>query len=265
VGARYQADRRLRQLCPVVVPVSGLLGLAGETLREQELRALRDLATAPAAEVRALLLTADRFVSRPSAAPVSELDRQHLAERFGLFGVRLAVELLRTGTVRTAAELGAELVRRSGLARLREVLVVQFARRAWVLKARSALAALDGVLAAGEVTGAAQLRVRVEEVAAGAHEFVEVRLLTQLRSGQLRLSEERATELERLLGALGHDPATRLDVPPGSPPDVLQAAATDALARWRRLAAHPLSDRSAQLAATVATRTVEGLLAAQRR
>jgi hypothetical protein len=261
VGRRYETDPRLRQLCPVVVPVSGLLGLAGETLREPEQRALRDLAAAPDAEVRSLLLTADRFGHRPSSVPVSELDRQHLLERLGLFGVRLAVELLRGGAVRTAAELGAALVERSGLTRLREVLTVQFTRRARLLKARSALATLGGVLSGGAVEGAAALQVRAEEVVAGAHEFVEVRLLDQLRWGELRLPDDRADELARLLGALGHDDATRLGLPAGTPADQLRAACTEALARWRRLAGHPLSDRSARLAASVATRTLEGLLA----
>ncbi|WP_448616958.1 dynamin family protein [Modestobacter sp. URMC 112] len=261
VGRRYQREPRLRQLCPVVVPVSGLLGLAGETLREQEHRALADLAAAPPLRVEELLLTADRFASRPSSVPVTELDRRHLLDRLGIFGVRLAVDLLRSGRVRTAQELAAELVTRSGLTRLREVLLVQFRRRAQVLKARSALAALTAVLGSGAVDGAAPLRARAEEVVAGAHAFVEVRLLNQLESGELQLPEARADELARLLGALGHDPATRLDLPPDSPPEDLRRAGTEALARWRRLAGHPLSDRSLQLAAAVAARTVEGLLA----
>ncbi len=261
VGERYQHDPRLRRLCPVIVPVSGLLGLAGETLREQEHRALHELAAAPAGEVTSLLLTADRFARRPSSLPVTETDRAHLLERLGLFGVRLAVELLRTGTAVSAADLRAELITRSGLTQLRGVLMVQFTRRARVLKARSALATLGGVLAGGGVRGTDALRARSEEVAAEAHEFVEVRLLNQLRSGALELPDERTAELERLLGALGHDPATRLGVPPDTPPDELRRLSTEALARWRRLAGHPLSDRGVQVAAAVATRSLEGMIA----
>jgi hypothetical protein len=260
VGRRYQHDPRLRRLCPVIVPVSGLLGLAGETLREPEHHALRQLAGAPAGEVTSLLLTADRFAHRPSSVPVTETDREHLLERLGLFGVRLAVELIRTGVARSAADLRAELITRSGLAQLRGVLLVQFTRRARVLKTRSALAALSGVLAAGGVRASEALRARSEEVAAQAHEFVEVRLLNQLRSGELELPEDRAVELERLLGALGHDAATRLGVPTDTPAEELRRVCTEALARWRRLAQHPLSDRGVQVAAGVATRSLEGIL-----
>jgi hypothetical protein len=261
VGARYQHEPRLRQLCPVVVPVSALLGFAGETLREQEHRLLRELAGALRPRVDELLLTADRFALRPSSVPVSELDRQHLLDRFGLFGVRLSVDLLRSGQVRSARELADELVRRSGLTRLREVLGVQFRRRAEVLKTRSALATLSRVLDDRAVAGADALRSRTEELLTSAHAFVEVRLLNELRSQELSLTEARAQELERLLGALGHDPWTRLDLPVDAAAEQVRAACAAALGRWRTLAAHPLSDRSVQVAAGVATRTLEGLLA----
>jgi hypothetical protein len=260
VADRYRAEPRLRQLCPVIVPVSGLLGLAGESLREEEVRALRTLASAPSSDVTALLLTADRFGTRPSSVAVSQTDRRHLLDRLGLFGVRSAVELLRTGGVRTAQELGAELVRLSGLAGLREVLMVQFTDRARILKARSALAALDAVLASGEVNGADSFRRRAEELLAGAHEFVEARVLDELRSGGLRLPEARAVELERLLGAGGHGTTARLGVAAGTSPEELRSTCTEALGRWRRLTGHPLADRSVQVAAEVATRTLEGLL-----
>jgi len=267
VGNRYQHDDRLRRLCPVIVPVSGLLGLAGETLREPEHRALVTLAAAPRADITTLLLTAERFAGRPSTVPVSQLDRQHLLDRLGLFGVRLAIGLLRPGApgprrerIDTAAALGAELVRRSGLADLRSILTTQFTRRARVLKARSALAALGGVLASDGCHDTEALRTRAEAITAGAHEFVEVRLLNQLRSGALELPANRATELERLLGARGHGAADRLGIASDSAPRQVRDAASAALVRWRRLAGHPLSDRSVQVAAGTAARTLERLL-----
>ncbi|HEX5810590.1 MAG TPA: dynamin family protein, partial [Pseudonocardia sp.] len=122
VARRYQRDPRLQRVCPVVVPVSGLLGMAGETLREEEFRALALLAAGPAAELTGLLMTADRFARRPGTVPVSEVERSHLLDRLGLFGVRLAVELLRDGTVGDATALRGEFIRRSGLAALRTVL-----------------------------------------------------------------------------------------------------------------------------------------------
>ncbi len=47
IARRYTTDPRLRRLCPVVVPVAGLLGYAGTTLRESEFRALAAIAATP--------------------------------------------------------------------------------------------------------------------------------------------------------------------------------------------------------------------------
>jgi hypothetical protein len=260
VARRYQQDPRLRRVCPVVVPVSGLLGMAGETLREEEFRALALLAAGPPAEVTTLLTTADRFARRPGTVPVSEVERSHLLDRLGLFGVRLAVELFRDGTVGDATQLRGELVRRSGLAALRTVLLAQFTGRSLILKARSALATVTAILDAGGCARSDELRARVEEITTGAHAFVEVQVLIRIRSGALRFDDDRLLELERLLGGLGHDPATRLGLPAGAEPDDVRAAARDALPGWQWVAGHPLYDREVTDAAQAAVRTLEGLI-----
>ena len=53
VAHRYQTEPRLRRLCPVIVPVAGLLGHAAVTLREPEYRALAVIAPRPAPRRRA--------------------------------------------------------------------------------------------------------------------------------------------------------------------------------------------------------------------
>jgi len=261
VGDRYQTERRLRRLCPVIVPVAGLLAYAGETLREPEYRALACLSALPADELAEVLLTADRLAHRETTAAVTEIEREHLLGRLGLFGVRLSVDLVRSGAVSSATQLSAELVRRSGLEQLREVLLRQFTQRSRVLKARSALAALLAVLRQDGCRDAELLRARAEEVIASAHEFEEVRTLDQLRSGDIELDEDHLVELERLLGGSGHDISTRLGLGYPAAPGEIREAATVALAHWQRTAEHPLSGRPVQRAARVATRTLEGLLA----
>jgi hypothetical protein len=261
VAARYQADPRLRRLCPVVVPVAGLLGYAGATLREAEFAALARLATLPADERRALLLTADRFAARPSPAPVTELERQHLLERLGLFGVRLSIELIAQRQAPDAGTLAAVLVRSAGLDRLRDVLNRQFLHRSQILKARSALAAVQEIVRAEGCTGAATLQSRIEQVQVGTHAFEELRLLTALRGNEYdELGAERLAELDRLLGGSGHDPANRLGLPEETDPATIRSAALAALERWQRVTHHPMSSRQVVVVATGACRTLEGLI-----
>jgi hypothetical protein len=260
VARRYEGDSRLHRLCPIVVPVDGLLGHAAATLREDEYAAVSAIAREPAAQVAELLLTADRF-ARSEAGPVSATERARLLDRFGLYGVRLAVELLRTGAVTTSTELSTRLAAVGGLDRLREVVLRQFDDRARILKARSAVAALREIFLRGDCADGPALLRQLEQITAGAHEFEEVRILLELRNGELSVSPEQAAELDLLMGGSGHDPRSRLGLPENAGPDQLRQAALDALARWQSVERHPLSTRATQIAARAATRTLEGFLA----
>lgn len=262
IARRYESDPRLRRLCPVIVPVNGLLAFAATTLREVEYAMLATLARADRAEVEQLLLTADRFLHRTTGVPLTEIEREHLMDRLGLFGVRLSVELIRVGHVTSAVELAAELVERSGLDRLRSVLTRQFEQRGRILKARSSMAVLSEVLRSGGCVDSDLLLTAAEQLSASTHEFEEVRLLSALRAGTIELRPELAVALDRLLGGSGHSAATRLGLAEDAADDEIRGGALQSLATWQRLAEHPLSGRQVKIAARTAVRTLEGMVAA---
>ena len=106
------------------------------------------------------------------------------------------------------------------------------------------------------------LAAEAEAIRAGAHEFVEVRTLHLLRSGRVTGTPAQVSEMDRLLGGSGAAVAARLGQPSGAPPAALASAAADALARWQRVAEHPLSGGDLRRAARAAARTCEGILAA---
>jgi hypothetical protein len=255
IAQRYRKDSTLRGLCQGVVPVAGLLAQTGRTLRQAEFDALAALSRAPREEVDGVLLSADRFLRTDSET------RHKLLDRFGLFGLRLSVTLIRQGTADTPGALAEELVRRSGLDELRSVLDTQFTERRDLLKARSALVALDSVLHSDTRADVGPLRGEVERILAGAHEFAELRLLSALRSGAVNLPKADLDDAERLLGGSGGAPEVRLGQPPGSGPDELRQAALEALARWHRRAENPLSGRAAADACRVVVRSCEGMVA----
>jgi len=260
IARRYQADPTLRGLCQTVVPVAGLLAQSGRTLRQDEHLALTRLAGLPQATLDSLLLSADRFSTRAAEGAPEPAVRAALVERFGLFGVRLAVELIRTGTTDPSA-LSRELVRRSGLEELRSVLATQFAERRELLKARSALLAIDRVVQRSPRPAAGPLATERERIMAGAHEFVELRTLAALRAGTVRFPAEAVPDAERLLGGDGGAAAVRLGLSPETPPVELREAALAAVVRWQRRAESPLSSRATADAARVVVRSAEGLVA----
>ena len=98
---------------------------------------------------------------------------------------------------------------------------------------------------------------------AAAHEFVEVRLLTDLRTGTVAVV--------RAAGGGDGPAAGRVRAqhrapagPPGQSSSVPQLldAAYGALDRWRRVESSPLTSREAKIAARGVVRTCEGIVAA---
>jgi hypothetical protein len=258
IASRYRSDDKLRELCQTVVAVAGLLAQTGRTLRQDEFISLTELSRVPRDDMDTLLLSADRFVR--AEAPVDSDVRARLLDRFGIFGVRLGVTLIRQGVV-DPGKLSEELVRRSGLDDLREVLNIQFTERRDLLKARSALLALDLVLRREPRPQAERLGVELERIMSGAHEFAELRLLTALRSGAIKMNKNERLEAERLLGGEGGAATARLGLDPAASLEELRAAALEALTAWRRRAESPLTARQVADGARVIVRSCEGVLA----
>jgi hypothetical protein len=264
IASRYRTDPTLRGLCQNVVAVAGLLAETARTLRQAEHTALVALARTPREALEAELLSVDRFLRAGDGGEVTTEVRRRLLDRLGLFGIRLSTSLVRQGADAPAA-LATELVARSGLRELEQVLHTQFTERRDVLKARSALLAVRAVLRAGNGPGAsgphAALAREAEKVWAGAHAFTELRLLGALRAGAVRLPRADAGEAERLLGDAGTTPAARLGRSREEGPEELRRAAFDALDRWQRHAVNPLLAREVAQACRVVVRSCEGVLA----
>ncbi|MGW4635341.1 dynamin family protein [Nocardia sp. NPDC004415] len=258
VAARFATELERTGLCQAVIPVAGLLAFAAATLTQPEFLAFTALAALPADTLELALLSADRFARPDADLPVPAPMRAQLLDRFGMFGVRMATELVRTG-IRDAAALAAELAARSGIDELRTVLDVQFGQRAEQLKAHSALTTLDRVLTA-HPGRADHLLPRVRTLLADVHGFAELRLLGRLRTDELPLPADDLAELFRLIGGAGVAAHVRLGLPADTDPATLRAHAAEAARRWRTRSRHPLIDQATAAACLTAVRSAEGAL-----
>ncbi|MCX4098895.1 hypothetical protein [Nocardia sp. alder85J] len=200
----------------------------------------------------------DRFARPEPALPVPPQVRAQLAARFGLFGIRTAVLLIRAG-VRDSATLAAELTQRSGLAELRSVLDVQFAQRADQLKAHSRWSHWARMPATQRGTAVDRLLPRVRALLADVHGFAELPLLGRLRSGELPLPPRESAELHRLLGGSGVAARPRPRLPADADAATVRAAARDAVRRRRLRARHPLVDRATAQACLAGACSGEGI------
>jgi hypothetical protein len=257
VAERYAREPSLRRLCQTVVPVAGLLAAAATSLTEEDFRTFHRVANLPADDAEALLLTAERFATLPLAEPqLDEARRADVLGRYGIFGARLATELVRHGHADSAPRLADELRRRSGIDDLERMLATRFSARRDVLKSRSALLAIRDVLHRWPIGETEALRAELERLQASAHELAELRVLVMARSGELALDEAAVDDLERVLSSA--DPYERLGVEPGE--DVMDVVYSG-VAQWRARGEHPLAPPSVVEASAVVVRALENIAA----
>jgi replication fork clamp-binding protein CrfC len=259
VASRFTTEMYKTGICQAVVPVSGLLALTARTLRQSEFVALEKLAGVDFAELTKAMLSVDRFVREDSSLPVDAATRAALLERFGMFGIRISIAVLRAG-IGDSVALADELLDRSGLIALRDVIDQQFAQRSDLLKAHTALLSLRRFVELNPIFATPHIVADIDPLLADTHAFEELRLLSQLRSRQTTLNEDEMASLRRLIGGSGTDAASRLGLQPDEPHDGPRAAFA-AAQRWRRRADHPLNDPFTTRACRAAVRSAEGLVA----
>lgn len=259
VAQRFTAELDRTGSCQAVVPVSGLLALTARTLRQTEFDALRKLADVDAAELNKAMLSADRFMRDDPALPVDSATRAKLMERFGMFGIRLSLALLRAG-VADSATLADDLLERSGLVALREAIDQHFAQRADQLKSHTALISLRRFVEFYPTPATPRIVADLDPLLADTHAFEELRLLSQLHSRPTTLTDDEIASLRRMIGGSGTAAGSRLGLTGLDPHDGPRAALA-AAQRWRRRSEHPLNDPFTTRACRAAVRSAEALVA----
>ncbi len=259
VAKRFTTELERTGVCQAVVPVSGLLALTARTLRQDEFTALRALAGVDPGELNAAMLSVDRFVRGDPGLPLDPAVRARLLDRFGMYGLRISMALLRCG-VDDSVTLADDLLQRSGLVALREVVDQHVAQRADLLKAHTALVGLRRFVERHPGPAGPRILADVDPLLADTHAFEELRLLRQLRSRPTTFTDDEMASLRRILGGTGIDAADRLGLTESDPGDGPRAAFA-AAQRWRRRAEHPLNDPFTTRCCRAAVRSAEALVA----
>ena len=258
VAHRYQRDKELASLTLGVIPVAGLLAEGARTLRESEYIAFRELAGLERADRERLLVSADRFIRESSATGLSPTVRRDLLARFGIFGVRMAVTVIRGGA-RSSSELAEELVQQSGLLEIQGFVATQLQSREATLKARGIVLQLERLLQERPLADAAPVRAGIDRFTLAAHMLRELSVLSDARSMRLPLSETDAAEAEQIVGSEGTDAHVRLGASPTSDRDALRADVRGKLAHWRTLIESPGLDTAARAVCRIVIRSLEAI------
>ncbi len=258
VAARYEAQGSLSSLALGVLPVAGLLAEGARTLREDEFAAFQALAQLERADRERLLVSADRFVRAEGLASPDETTRRRLLTRFGIFGVRLAISMIRAGAA-DSAELTERLVEYSGLNELSEFVRLHFGARTDALKVRAVLDGLDQLLRERPHEDATRILGGIERIQATAHSLRELSLLSQARVAGLPLPADSAGAAVRIAGGDGIGAAARLGLPADAGPQLMRESVGRELDRWRALSHSPLTERAGVEVCRVVIRSLEAV------
>jgi hypothetical protein len=256
IAGRLQADPVIRRLCQSVVPVCGLLAQAADELDERDVGAFRTLAGRP--DLDELLVSVDAFREEAAGIPLAPGERDVLLRRYGLYGVRVSAELLRRRPEMTATAMSVALRSASGLPALMETIERDFLGRAAVLRARSALLALERIVELAPGPASAALRREVEELWAADLDLVRLHVLVQLRARHVELPDASIAAAEMLVR--GGCAAARLGLDDDAPRDAVFAAAMDWRDRWHRRLELPTTSPSAAGVLRMLVRVCESLL-----
>jgi hypothetical protein len=264
IAERQRQDPQVRALCLDVIPVAGLLAETARTLRQVEYDALSEFAALDRDAREDLLLSANRFAKGhvPGQLLGNPDVRTRLLSRFGVFGLRLGVVLIRDGHD-TASSLSDELVRRSGLEQVLTALEKNFAGRAETLKTRTALASVASLLALTTEPEARGHYDALRREMQRGHQFREIILLSELRAlDRPALTAPELEEAERVLGGTGEGVSERLGLatPSTMSPTEARSKAVELIETWRELENDPSRDERVRVVARTVTRSLEEVL-----
>lgn len=257
VADRYARSGEIGRRVSDVLPVSGLLAFTAATLRQDEYDRLASLAAMPVELTDRLTVSADRFAAESASCPVPSDARSALLERFGLFGLRFCLAVIRSGRARSVDALEAELCDVSGIQPLRSLLLDRFAARADVLKAAGALDLVRAVAHRHPVPP--EVVRELGRVEANAHELEELRCLRLVQEGITDLPDELRVVVVAALGGDGPDQRRRLGLPADALVDGASSAqrARELVATLRRVRARPLLASETARALDGAIRSLE--------
>ena len=242
---RLKAEPGVERIFFDVLPVCGLLASGAATLGAEDTEALTALAGLAPGELARRMKSAKRFVTTPyDDIPVAPEQRTGLMNRLDLYGIWLASALIRDG-VTAPRELQDELIRRSGLDAVRDLLLSHYGSRAALIKVSGAVnhsralcsrAAQQSHGSAAAAAAAAAGRLEAFEV--DEHGVAELVLLRQFYRDEaaLGLSAAEGEELLTVCGERGGSCFRRLEADEQTPlPDMVTKAQVR-VAYWDRRA-----------------------------
>ncbi|ACK70846.1 GTP-binding protein HSR1-related [Gloeothece citriformis PCC 7424] len=260
---------QVRRLFYTIYPICGLLAEGSQTLSEKHLDILNRLAQLPQKRFKSLSRYTSKFTDpyELDDIPVSQDDRKAIEKQLGLYGVILAYELINSG-INSREQLAEELLKKTGVNELRQLVLSHFGHRSLLIKLGKVLQDIS--------SNYFQLRQRLqgealdilEEISgqfdalqSKQHAFAELDVLRSHYEGKLNFDEKEEKQLLAVTGENGISCGERLELSEQATIEEMIPVAIERMQYWHTRANDYMSgDRATIAAATVLTRSYDRIL-----
>jgi hypothetical protein len=265
---KYLDNPRISRHFYIIEPVAGLVGLGAETMCSCLFEPLKQLSEVEPPLLVRRVRDAGRFAREEfDDTPVEPAVRRLLVEQLGPWGIFLACMYLRED--KSEAQVRQKLLERSGIAKLRQLIMNHFGNRAALIKLDRGLEEVSSAVhycrltavearkeAAPEVD---QIASTVEDIRTQVHGFAELMVLAAHYNGNLSFQPDWQCDLLAVTGENGVSVAARLRQPDDASPQTLAAAAHTQIEAWARRCADPTLDEATSRAARTLVLSYERL------
>lgn len=204
-----------------ILPVSALLGLGSRTLTENDVKNLMLLTNMSEKERFETFANVNFFLKEKTNMQLSEITRQLLLNKLGLFGVYSAVEYLKQNKYCSLQELKSYLEKESGIDKLVASIVTHFGKRAAIIKTRNSIMTVLSAINKAKINESnvtilnvlEQISENFTSTLLSVHEYELWDTLSKIYENKIVINDENAIiDLKYLSGEYGYSAKCKLGV-----------------------------------------------------
>jgi|GEM_PF-967421 len=278
IASRLSQKPEVNRLFYNVSPICGLLAQGASTLKPQHFDILERLQQLSDQQFARLTRYVPKFLAEYplEEIPVSQAERHEIYQQLGLYGVIQAYRLLKSGISDREAypqgnrqQLVAELLNKTGVPELRQLILSHFGHRAFVIKLSKVL---QDIAAAyfhyrGQLNGESlqileAIASKFDALQVQESAFQELEILRSYYAGSLDFDQAEVQQLLQVTGEFGTICSDRLGLENNVTIETMLSTAQTQMNYWNQRANDVMgSDRSTIVAARVLARSYEQILA----
>lgn len=269
IASRLCQNAQVSRLFYTIYPICGLLAEGAQTLTDEHFEILSVLSKLPEKRFVRLSRYVPKFLAEyePEDIPLSQEQRALLHGQLGLYGIIQAYYLLNSG-IEDREQLIAELIKKTGIPELRQLILSHFDHRAFSIKLAKVLQDISAAYFQQRQHLQGEFRLILETITgqfdslqAQAHCLRELEVLRSYYDRQLNFDEREQQQLLEVTGEFGTLCGDRLGLGERATVDEMLTVSEERMRYWNQRANDTLgSDRSTIAAAKVLARSYERIL-----